>query len=57
MNKIINTLTLSTIYFLLSTHEGLVRAAGGSFAINVDDQVKSRVAINEDLGPFVSRSF
>lgn len=31
--------------------------AGGSFAINVDDQVKSRVAINEDLGTFVSRSF
>ncbi len=48
---------LSTITLLLLTSTPMVRAGGGSFSINVDDQVKDRVAINEDLGTFVSRSF
>jgi hypothetical protein len=46
---------LRTAYCKLITNPAM--SAGGSFAINVDDQVKSRVAINEDLGTFVSRSF
>lgn len=29
----------------------------GSFNINLGDQVKSRVAINQDLGTFVQKSF
>lgn len=31
--------------------------AGGSFSVSVGDEVKSRVAINTDLGSFVSKSF
>ena len=31
--------------------------ATGSFSVNLGDQVKSRVAINQDLGTFVSNSF
>lgn len=34
-----------------------VAAAGGSFTVNVEDEVKSRVAINDSLGSFVSKSF
>lgn len=33
-----------------------VHAATGSFDINLDNEVKSRVAINTDLGSFVSRT-
>jgi hypothetical protein len=29
----------------------------GSFSVNLGDEVKSRVAINTDLGSFVSKSF
>jgi hypothetical protein len=32
-------------------------AASGSFNINMGDEVKSRVAINTDLGSFVSKGF
>lgn len=32
-------------------------AAGGSFSVNIGDETKSRVAINEDLGSFVSKTF
>jgi hypothetical protein len=46
---------LRTTYRVLRTSPAAF--AAGSFSINVDDQVKSRVAINEDLGTFVSRSF
>lgn len=45
-------ITLS--YFLLPS---VTHAAGGSFTVNVEDEVKSRVAINQDLGTFVSKSF
>ena len=31
--------------------------AAESFRINIDDQVKSRVAINDTLGVFVQKSF
>jgi hypothetical protein len=31
--------------------------AAGSFTVNVEDEVQSRVAINQDLGSFVSRGF
>lgn len=31
--------------------------AGGTFSINLGDEVKTRVAVNEDLGSFVSKSF
>ena len=31
--------------------------ATGSFSVNLGDQVQSRVAINQDLGTFVSNSF
>ena len=31
--------------------------ASSSFNVNLGDQVKSRVAINQDLGTFVSKSF
>ena len=55
MKKILTR--ISTFIFLLLTSAPVALAAGGSFVINVDDQVKSRVAINEDLGTFVSRSF
>jgi len=33
-----------------------VRAQTGSFNINIDDEVKNRVAVNTDLGSFVSRT-
>lgn len=32
-------------------------AASGSFSVNIGDETKSRVAINDSLGSFVSRSF
>lgn len=32
-------------------------AAAGSFSVNIGDETKSRVAINTDLGSFVSKSF
>ncbi len=32
-------------------------ATSGSFAVNIGDETKSRVAINTDLGSFVSKSF
>lgn len=31
--------------------------AAGSFNVNLGDEVKTRVAINSDLGTFVSKSF
>ncbi len=31
--------------------------ATGSFSVNLGDEVQSRVAINQDLGTFVSKSF
>ncbi len=34
-----------------------VMAASGSFSVNIGDETKSRVAINDSLGSFVSRSF
>lgn len=49
-------LQLLAVTYTLSAPQAAL-AAAGSFAINVDDQVKSRVAINQDLGTFVSRSF
>ncbi len=55
MKKLTSILyTLSAIFY---TYAPVARAASGSFSINVEDEVKSRVAINEDLGTFVSRSF
>lgn len=32
-------------------------AASGSFSVNIGDETKSRVAINDSLGSFVSKSF
>lgn len=32
-------------------------AASGSFSVNIGDEVKSRVAVNDSLGSFVSKSF
>lgn len=46
---------LNTLHYKLVTVPAAY--AAGSFSINVEDEVKSRVAINEDLGSFVSRSF
>ena len=34
-----------------------VQAATGNFSVNIGDETKSRVAINTDLGSFVSKSF
>lgn len=34
-----------------------VHAAAGSFSVNIGDETKSRVAINQDLGTFVSKTF
>lgn len=55
MKKIITL--LNSLFLILYTYVPLSHAQGGSFSINVDDQVKDRVAINEDLGTFVSRTF
>lgn len=35
----------------------LARAATSSFNVNIGDETKSRVAINTDLGSFVSKGF
>lgn len=51
-NFLSRLITLSYFFFPSVTH-----AAGGSFTVNVEDEVKSRVAINQDLGTFVSKSF
>lgn len=32
-------------------------AVSGSFSVNIGDEVKSRVAVNDSLGSFVSKSF
>lgn len=41
-------------YFLFPT---TTHAASGSFSVNIGDETKSRVAINTDLGSFVSKAF
>jgi hypothetical protein len=44
------------VYFI----NGLItpaRAASGSFSVNIGDETKSRVAINDSLGSFVSKGF
>lgn len=46
---------LSPLLSLLSPT--LVHAATGSFSVNIGDETKSRVSINDSLGSFVSRSF
>lgn len=48
-------LTLSPISYLLSS--AAIAHAQGSFQIGLDSQVSSRVAINSDLGTFISRVF
>lgn len=35
----------------------LAQVTGGSFNISLEDQVSSRVAINSDLGTFITRVF
>lgn len=32
-------------------------ATSGSFSVNLGDEVKSRVAVNSDLGTFITKSF
>ena len=32
-------------------------ATSGSFSVNLGDEVKSRVAVNSDLGSFISKTF
>jgi hypothetical protein len=55
MKKIVPILSLLTFPFsLFPSH---VHAASGSFSVNIGDETKSRVAINTDLGSFVSRGF
>lgn len=53
MQKIISYLI--TVYYLLSTAHPV--RAQGSFNISLEPQVSSRVAINSDLGTFISRVF
>lgn|SRR3989339_1614180 len=50
-----NVLRLIPISYFLSPKPAL--AAPGSFNIDVGSQVQSRVAINQDLGTFVQKSF
>jgi len=42
------------MYYALSTRFAF---AQGSFSVNLEDPVSSRVAINSDLGTFISRVF
>ena len=52
--------TLTTLSLLITHYSLLIpiaHAAGGSFSVNVEDEVKSRVAINDSLGSFVSKTF
>ncbi len=53
MKKIL--LFLSPISYLLSPIT--VLAASSSFSVNIGDETKSRVAVNTDLGSFVSKVF
>ncbi len=53
MKKIL--LFLSPISYLLSPIN--VYAASSSFSVNIGDETKSRVAVNTDLGSFVSKVF
>lgn len=53
MKKIL--LFLSPISYLLSPIT--VFAASSSFSVNIGDETKSRVAVNTDLGSFVSKVF
>ena len=47
-----------TITKLLNFHlVPKAHAATGNFSVNIGDETKSRVAINTDLGSFVSKSF
>ena len=46
---------LSPISYLLSPIT--VLAASSSFSVNIGDETKSRVAVNTDLGSFVSKVF
>jgi hypothetical protein len=34
-----------------------IHAASDSFTVNIGDETKSRVAINQDLGSFISKTF
>ena len=47
---------LTPIVWLL-TSKTAHAATSGSFSVNIGDETKSRVAINTDLGSFVSRVF
>ncbi|MFH2085895.1 MAG: hypothetical protein ABII21_03880 [bacterium] len=49
------SLLVSSIWYLTSA--STIYAASGSFSVNLGDEVKSRVAINTDLGTFVSKGF
>ena len=48
---------LYTLYAILYTHVPLARAATGGFSVNIGDETKQRVAINNSLGSFVQKSF
>lgn len=54
MKNKISFLITTVLSFISPT---LASAAGGSFSVNVEDEVKSRVAINDSLGSFVSKTF